>query len=123
MNGKHTIFLVRQDFYVCPFILIDFYDFTSTLIVFQVSGDNVAISARLQTGKKSLFQVIFITIDRNKSRVSATESDLILAIIPPVVDVGIVYGISEAHHVVNLTPSMFAYPAIAAGIVRIDDWR
>jgi len=123
MNSEHTIFLVRQDFYVCSSILIHCYDFTSTFVVLQVPGDDIAVSTRFHTGKERLSQIISITIDRDESRVSATESDLILAVVPPVVDVGIIRGDSEAHHVVNLTPSMLADPAVTAGIVRIDDWR
>lgn len=123
MNSEHTVFLVCQDFYVRLSIFIHCYDFTSALVALQIPGDDVAVSARLHAGEESLLEIISVAVDRDKSRVSAAEGDLILAIIPPVVDMGIIRGDSEAHHVVNLAPSMFANPAVAAGIVRIDGWR
>lgn len=123
MNGEHTVFLVCRNFYVRLSTLIHRYDFTSTLVVLQVPGDDVTVSARLQTGKKILPQVILVSIDRDESRVPTTESNLILAIVPPVVDSGILRDDSELHHVVNLSPSMLADKAVAAGIVRLDSWR
>ncbi|KYN19339.1 hypothetical protein ALC57_08312, partial [Trachymyrmex cornetzi] len=111
------------DFYKRLSILIHCYGLTGTLVILQISRDNVAVSTRLQRSKEILLEVIFITIDRKETRVSTTESDLILAIVPPVVHVGIIRSVSEAHHVVNLTPSMFADPTVIAGIVRVDGWR
>jgi len=123
MNGEHTVFLGVQDFYVRPFILIHRYDITSTLVIHQVPGDDVTVRAGLHTGKEGLLQIISVAIERDESRVSTTEGNLILAVVPPVVDVGVIHGVSEAHHVVNLSPSMLADPAVAAAIVRIDGWR
>ncbi|KYN45406.1 hypothetical protein ALC56_00149, partial [Trachymyrmex septentrionalis] len=124
MNGDHTIFLAWQDFYIRLSILIHCYGLTGTFVIFQISRDNVAVSTRLQRGKEMLLErLVFVTIDRNETRVSATESDLILAIVPPVVHVGIIRSDSEAHHVVNLPPSVLADPTVTAGIVRVDGWR
>ncbi|KYQ55437.1 hypothetical protein ALC60_05674 [Trachymyrmex zeteki] len=123
MNGEHTIFFILQDFYMRLSILIHSYGLTSTLVILQISRDNVAISTRQQASKEILLQVTSFTIDHNETRVSATESDLIPAIVPPAVYVGIIHSVSEVHHVVNLTPSMLADPTVTAGIVRVDGWR
>lgn len=123
MNSEYTIFLPCQNLYVSFAIFTHCHDLTGTLAVHQVSRNDVAVSTRLQAGKESLLQVKVITIDRDKSGISATEGDLVLAIVPPIVDAGFIDGISEAHHIVNLTPPMLADPAVATGIIRINNRR
>lgn len=123
MNGEYTVFLPCQNLYVSLAIFTHRHDLTGTLVVHQVSRNDVAVSTGLQASKESLLQVKVVTIDRDKSVISAAEGDLVLAIVPPSVDAGFIRGISETQHIVNLTPSMLADPAVATGIIRIDDRR
>lgn len=123
MDGEYTVFLVLQNFYVGPAVFTYFYNFASTLVILDVAGNDVAVSAGSQTSEEILFQIILVVVDREESAISATEGGLIRVIVPPEFHLGLIHGISEAHHVVNLTPPVFADPAVAASQVGIDDWR
>jgi len=123
MKSEYAVFLPCQNLYVSSVIFTHFHDLTGTLVVLQASRNDVAVSTRWQTGKESLLQVKVITIDRDKSLISATKGNLVLAIVPPIVDTSIIHGISEVHHIVNLTPPMLANPAVTTGIIRLNNRR
>lgn len=123
MNGEYTVFLVLQNFYIGSAVFTHFYNFAGALVILHVTGDDVTVSAGTQTGEEILLQIIAVIVDRDESAISATEGHLIPAIVPPGSDVGLIHGISEAHHVVNLTPPVFADPAVAASQVGTDDRR
>lgn len=123
MNCKHTVFPVRQDLYISFSVLLHIYDFAGTLVVYLIPRNNVAVNARLQTRVKCLPEIESVVVDSDESVLSATEGDLILAVVPPALNVGVVRDISESHHVVNLTPSMLADETVAAGVIGIDDRR
>jgi len=123
VNSEHSVFLRRQDLDVRHAVLVDFDALAGAPIVLQVAGDHVAVSARLQAREESPLQVESVAVDDDEGGASTAEGDLVLAIVPPGVQDGLIRNIPEADHVVDLAPSVLADPAVAAGVVGIDDRR
>jgi len=123
VNSEHSVFLRRQDLDVRHAVLIDFDALAGTPIVLQIAGDHVAVSARLQAREESLLQIELVAIDGDEGGASAAEGDLVLTVVPPGIQDGLIRNVPEADHVVDLAPSVLADPAVAAGVVGIDDRR
>lgn len=64
---------------------------------------------------------MIVIVNRDETHVSSAKSDLIVPIIPPVVQSRSRHGIPEPDHVVNLPPTMFTHPATPTGQVRVHD--
>lgn len=121
MRCDYTIFVRGVNFNVS--VVVDHsYRFSSALSVHQISGNDVAVIPGFQVGVHVHFEIELFIVEHDKSAITTTKGDLIATVIvPPKVDRGPVDDVAELHHVVDLTPPVFADPAVATGIVRIDD--
>lgn len=66
-----------------------------------------------------LRQIVEIIVEGHKALGAATEGNLVVAIVPPVVHLGAPDGVLEGHHVVDLSPAMLTDPAIGASAIGI----
>uniref|UniRef100_A0A182VFL8 Uncharacterized protein n=1 Tax=Anopheles merus TaxID=30066 RepID=A0A182VFL8_ANOME len=62
-------------------------------------------------------------VERHKADVPAGKRDLVVAIVPPVLQRRTPGKVAEVDHAVHLAPPVLAHPAAAARLVRIDDGR
>lgn len=121
VNSENSVVLSFQDLDVRVAILLHVDHFPGASSVLQLARDHVAVRTGGQAGLQGRFQIVLVTVERNESRISATERDLIAAVVPPTVDVRSINHVAEANHVVNLSPTVFADPTVAATVVRIDN--
>ena len=69
-----------------------------------------------------LLQIDLIRVDSNESSISPAEGNLVCPIVPPSFEFCIGHVVPEPDHTIDLQPAVFADPAVATGLVRVDDW-
>uniref|UniRef100_A0AAG5CRN8 Uncharacterized protein n=1 Tax=Anopheles atroparvus TaxID=41427 RepID=A0AAG5CRN8_ANOAO len=85
--------------------------------------DNVTVGAGRQAGLQTLVQIERLHVEGDEATGSATERHLVVAVVPPVVDLRACDGVTEANHVIDLTPPVLAHPSATARVVRVESWR
>lgn len=123
VNSENSVFLSFQDLDVRVAILLNVDHFPGASSVLQIARNHVAVRTSGQTSLQGHFQIVLVTVERNESRVPAAERDLIVTVVPPIVDIRSMNHVAEANHVVNLSPAVFADPTVSASAVRIDSRR
>lgn len=120
MQGQYTVEVIGSDVYIAITILVHSDRFAGAGSVDQAAGNHIAVGSGGQTGIQILRQIVQVVVDSQEALVAATEGDLVVSIVPPAGDLRIPNGVLEAHHRVDLTPTMLANPAIHTGSIRIE---
>jgi hypothetical protein len=75
-----------------------------------VTRDDVTIVSSWETGLQSLRDTVTLVVDDDEAAITATECNRVSTVIPPVGDGLSECSVVELDHVVDLTPSVLAYP-------------
>lgn len=120
VQSEHAVKVLGSDVNVAIAVAVHLHRLACTGAIHQVAGDDVAVLARGQAGLQSLREVVEVVVEGDEALGAATEGNLVVAIVPPVVQLGAADGVLEADHVVDLAPAMLTDPAIDAGAVLIE---
>merc|ERR1711915_918146 len=112
MDGENTVVIRSKNLDVSNSIAVYMHSLSCASSILLTSGYHVAITASGQASLQVFSEVPAIIVDRYEAFATSAKSDLIAAIIPPVIEVGSMSNISEFNHIVNLSPSMFTDPSI-----------
>lgn len=77
------------------------------------------MSRLILTNLQGLVQIPVVVVESNKTSVTTAESNLIATIVPPVTDTRVANNVTEGNHGIDLTPTMFADPAITTALVLV----
>lgn len=122
MDGKYAIVIAHTYADISQSISINRNRFACTAVIRFCARNYVTVEAGRQTCLEFHVQVASVTVECNETVVAATEGNLVVTIIPPIRYICATYCISEDDHIVNLTPTVLAYPAVVAGAIRIELW-
>jgi len=120
MQGQDTIEVIGCDVDIAVALLINCHRFSRTGTIDQAAGDHIAVGAGGQTGVQILGQIVQVVVDRQEALVAAAEGDLVVPIVPPPGNTRVSHGILEAHHCVDLSPTVLANPTIHTGPILIE---
>jgi len=91
------------------------------LVVAKITADHVAIGSGRQARLERLLERGSVVVDGDESLAASTESDLVVAVVPPIVHCGAFDDVAEVDHVGDLAPAVLAHPTATAGTVGLDD--
>lgn len=120
VQGEDAVEVLGSDVNVAIAIAVHLHRLARTGAIHQVAGDDVAVLARGQAGLQCLREVVEVVVEGDEALGAATEGNLVVAIVPPVVHLGAADGVLEGHHVVDLAPAMLTDPAVHAAAVLIE---
>lgn len=123
MDSNHHVILVAAVDDTSATIAAYHNRFSSAAVTRPGAGNNIAVCSGGETSLKSLVHVPCIVVESNEGLVAAAESNLVAAVVPPVSKGTVTSGVPEDNHVVDLTPTVLAYPTIAASIISVDSRR
>ena len=61
-----------------------------------------------------------LVVEGNEALIPSAESNLVAAIVPPVIKGGALNGVPEANHIGDLSPTVLTNPAIGAGAIGVE---
>ncbi len=117
MNSNHRVLLVVSDVYAKRTVTADRETLARARAVDLVAADNVTVDTAWQAGLQSDIHAVIFVIDSNKCLVSTAERNLMVAIVPPVLNLLTVGNVSKLGHVVDLSPTMLTNPTVTASVI------
>jgi len=106
MNSNRLDFLRLTQQNPCSTICLNRDTLSGALIANQISGNDVTVRSRRQSGLQLAVQGITrFVVDNDKGPVAARERHLVMAIVPPVLKRLEVRNVTESDHVSDWMPS------------------
>lgn len=120
MDGQNTVILRAANGNVGTSIGANHNGLAGAAGAVLQARDDITVGASGQASLQGAVQIVVIVVEGNKAAAATAEGNLVAAVVPPVLQVSIVDGIAEGNHVVDLAPTVFAHPSIAAGEIAVE---
>jgi len=120
VDSQHRIFVGIRNVNICPTKHLNGDGLARARVALFVAANDITVGSSGEACLESLYEWVAVVVDGVEASVTSAKGDLVSAIVPPVVHPCPRSHHSEPHHVVDLPPSMFAYPSTPTGQVRVD---
>jgi len=99
---------------------VDVDDVAGASVVGGIAGNDVTISACRKSGGESSVQNAIFVVEGDEGFIAAGKGDLIVSVVPPVIQATHAGSITPFDHISDLSPSVFADPVVTASAIALD---